>query len=134
MKLDMEMDKSYMVFGIVLLIAIFLLNVYIIADFVKRYRATSTETDMGGKPLSIWGRMVMASRGSATVLFIKFAAIFWSTILALAEFSDLIQMPEIHNFLEDALGPRATASINLLFIFVAYLARSRRLSDTPLDK
>ena len=104
-------------------------NAYIIYDFVWRYRQAQTQE---GFALAWTRRVLLAARGSLTLVVLKVGTVFWSVVLALAEFGDLVAMPEVKEWLNSALGARGASAVSLGFIMVAYMARIRRASADPV--
>jgi hypothetical protein len=116
----------------VIIAGIVAFNAYMIYDFVWRFR--TTDLTESGVTLTWFERAIRAARGSMTVVVLKIGTMFWSIVLGLAEFGDLIAMPEVKEWLNSALGARGASAVSLGFILITYFARIRKFSSEPVLK
>lgn len=114
------------------LAGVIIFNAYMVYDFIKRYRINAFNES--GIAMTWEQRILMSARGSMTIVVLKVGTMFWSIVLSLAEFGDLVAMPEVKEWLNSMLGVRGSAAVSLVFILITYVARIRKFSSEPVLK
>lgn len=99
-------------------IPLILLGVYFLYSMVSGYIESAG---------TVWGRVLNAGKGSATIVWARFVVIVNSGIAVLAGAADFVKSPEVSSALQTYGGPKVVAAIMIGVAVVSELARRRTL-------
>lgn len=108
-----------MSFNLIITITFVALVVYIVADTYRRYRVAQG---------TVWERLLLSARNSATVLWGNFVMAVAALVGIIGDAGDAIGVPQVRDYAQEILGnPKFVAGIMLAISAISVLARKRTL-------